>query len=152
MKTFFLLIAMVLSSWQLQAAIEIYQFDNPEHEQLYKQMTDELRCLVCQNQNLSASNSGLARDLRKQTYEMVMAGKTREDIVAYMTQRYGDFVLYRPPVKSITILLWFGPLLLLVIGIFVLIKTVNRNKQQGEELSEQQYQQMKKLLDEGEQS
>ncbi len=152
MKTFLLLIAMVLSSWQLQAAIEIYQFDSPDHEQLYKQMTDELRCLVCQNQNLSASNSGLARDLRKQTYEMVMAGKTREDIVAYMTQRYGDFVLYRPPVKSITILLWFGPLLLLVIGIFVLIKTVNRNKQQGEELSEQQYQQMKKLLDEGEQS
>mgnify|MGYP000151802030 CR=1 FL=1 len=152
MKTLLLLVAMVLSSWQLQAAIEIYQFDNPEHEQLYKQMTDELRCLVCQNQNLSASNSGLARDLRKQTYEMVVAGKTREDIVAYMTQRYGDFVLYSPPVKSITILLWFGPLLLLVIGIFVLIKTVNRNKQQGEELNEQQYQQMKKLLDEGEQS
>jgi cytochrome c-type biogenesis protein CcmH len=152
MKTLLLLVAMALSSWQLQAAIEIYQFDNPEHEQLYKQMTDELRCLVCQNQNLSASNSGLARDLREQTYEMVVAGKTREDIVAYMTQRYGDFVLYSPPVKSITILLWFGPLLLLVIGIFVLIKTVNRNKQQGEELNEQQYQQMKKLLDEGEQS
>lgn len=152
MKTLLLLVAMVLSSWQLQAAIEIYQFDNPEHEQLYKQMTDELRCLVCQNQNLSASNSGLARDLRKQTYEMVVAGKTRENIVAYMTQRYGDFVLYSPPVKSITILLWFGPLLLLVIGIFVLIKTINRNRQQGEELNEQQYQQMKKLLDEGEQS
>ncbi|NOQ94005.1 MAG: cytochrome c-type biogenesis protein CcmH [Methylophaga sp.] len=149
MKKWLGVIFLMLSSIQLQAAIEIYQFEQAEHEQLYKQMIDELRCLVCQNQNLSASNAALAKDLRQQTYEMVTNGKSHAQIVDYMTQRYGDFVLYRPPVKSSTALLWFGPFILLFAGLMVLIITLKNRKQIIDEpLSEQQKTQLKQLLDE----
>jgi len=144
------IIGLLLLSLQVQAAIEVYQFDYPEQEKLYKQMTDELRCLVCQNQNLSASNAALARDLRQQTYQMIMNGKSHDDIVSYMTQRYGDFVLYRPPFKSITVLLWFGPLVLLLLGVWLLIRSLNKNNKSTEHiLSKDQYLQMKNLLEKG---
>lgn len=142
---------LILFSFQVQAAIEIYQFEQAEQEKLYNQMIDELRCLVCQNQNLSASNSALARDLRKQTYQMVIDGQSHKQIVDYMTQRYGDFVLYRPPVKPSTALLWFGPIILLFIGILVLISTLKkRNQIIDEPLSDDQHKHIKKLLDNGE--
>jgi len=142
---------LILSSFQVQAAIEIYQFEQPEQEKLYNQMIDELRCLVCQNQNLSASNAALARDLRKQTYQMVVDGQSHAQIVDYMTQRYGDFVLYRPPVKASTALLWFGPIILLFIGVIVLISTLKkRNQVIDAPLSDDQHKQIKKLLDDGE--
>jgi cytochrome c-type biogenesis protein CcmH len=142
---------LILSSFQLQAAIEIYQFEQPEQEKLYNQMIDELRCLVCQNQNLSASNAALARDLRKQTYQMVVDEQSHAQIVDYMTKRYGDFVLYRPPVKPSTALLWFGPIILLFIGVVVLISTLKkRNKLIDEPLSDDQHKHIKKLLDDGE--
>jgi len=151
MKKWIVLLFLMFFSVQLHAAIEIYQFEKAEHEQLYKQMIDELRCLVCQNQNLSASNAGLARDLRQQTYEMVTSGQSHQQIVDYMTQRYGDFVLYRPPVKSSTALLWFGPFILLLIGLTVLIVTLKKRKQLTEEsLTDEQHSQMKHLLDDGE--
>ena len=144
-------ILLILFSFQVLAAIEIYQFDQPEQEKLYNQMIDELRCLVCQNQNLSASNAALARDLRKQTYQMVIDGQSHAQIVDYMTQRYGDFVLYRPPVKPSTALLWFGPIILLFVGVMVLIATLRkRNKLVDEPLNDDQHQQIKKLLDDGE--
>ena len=143
---------LILASFQVQAAaIEIYQFEQPEQEKLYNQMIDELRCLVCQNQNLSASNAALAGDLRKQTYQMVIDGQSHAQIVDYMTQRYGDFVLYRPPMKPSTALLWFGPIILLILGIIVLISTVkNRNKLVDEPLNDDQQKHIKKLLDDGE--
>ena len=144
-------ILLILFSFQVLAAIEIYQFDQPEQEKLYNQMIDELRCLVCQNQNLSASNAALARDLRKQTYQMVIDGQSHAQIVDYMTQRYGDFVLYRPPVKPSTALLWFGPIILLFVGVMVLIATLRkRDKLVDEPLNDDQHQQIKKLLDDGE--
>jgi len=151
MKKWVYLLFLMFTSVQVHAAIEIYQFEQPEHEQLYKKMIDELRCLVCQNQNLSASNAGLARDLRQQTYEMVTSGQSHQQIVDYMTQRYGDFVLYRPPVKLSTALLWFGPFILLLIGLRVLNITLKKRKElTNEPLSDEQQSQMKHLLDNGE--
>jgi len=151
MMTKWIGIALLMLSVQLHAAIEMYQFEQPEHEQLYKKMIDELRCLVCQNQNLSASNAGLAQDLRQQTYEMVSKGQSQQQIVDYMTQRYGDFVLYRPPVKLSTVLLWFGPIIMLLMGLIVLMMSLKKRKQATDEaLSEEQQLRMKQLLDKGE--
>jgi cytochrome c-type biogenesis protein CcmH len=91
--------------------------DDPLLEQRLMNLATELRCLVCQNQSLADSHADLAVDLRNQVREQMKAGKTDDEIRAWLTQRYGDFVLYRPPVKSTTALLWFGPLLLLLVGL-----------------------------------
>jgi cytochrome c-type biogenesis protein CcmH len=111
-----------------QATIETYTFATPAQEQAYKHLIDELRCLVCQNQNLADSNAELAQDLRRKTYEMVKAGKSSEEIVDYMVQRYGDFVLYRPPLKGTTLALWVGPFLILAIGVVVLLRVITRRR------------------------
>ncbi len=88
----------------------------------------ELRCLVCQNESIAASRADLAVDLRQQIREQIQAGRTDHDIRAYMVERYGDFVLYRPPLKPTTLLLWFGPLLLFAFGILLLGITLRRRK------------------------
>ena len=94
---------------------------DPEMEKRVNDITGELRCLVCQNQTIADSHAELAIDLKNQVRDMVKNGQTQEQIVDYMVQRYGDFVLYRPPVKNTTILLWTGPFLLLAIGLIVLV-------------------------------
>ena len=86
----------------------------------------EVRCLVCQTQTIADSNAGLAVDLRNQVRDMLRQGKGREQIVSYMTDRYGDFVLYRPPLKESTALLWFGPAALLLVGLVVLVLILRR--------------------------
>ncbi len=107
----------------VHAAIEALSFKDAATEAEYKELIQELRCLVCQNQNLAGSDADLAKDLRHQTYTMLQQGKSRAEVVDYMVNRYGDFVLYRPPVKSSTMLLWTGPFaLLLLVLIVVLIK------------------------------
>jgi len=113
-----LLLTLALVSFTAAARIEVHTFDTPEQEALYKQLINELRCLVCQNQNLADSNAELAQDLRQQTYEMVKKGASRDDVVDYMTSRYGDFVLYRPPFKASTAMLWIGPFVILGTGVF----------------------------------
>ena len=105
-----------------QAAIEAYEFDSPEMEADYNQLIDELRCLVCQNQNLAGSDAELARDLRRETYDMLREGKSPDQVVDFMVERYGDFVLYRPQFKSSTYLLWVGPFLLLLGVLVVLVR------------------------------
>ena len=89
-------------------------------------ITSELRCLVCQNQTIADSHADLAVDLRNQVREMLKKGQTQEQILAYMTQRYGDFVLYRPPLKESTALLWFGPAALLLGGLAVLMVVLRK--------------------------
>lgn len=129
------------------ASIEAHTFQNPQQEALYHEMIAELRCLVCQNQNLADSNSALAQDLRNKTYEMVVAGSSREEIVDFMVSRYGDFVLYKPPVKSSTLLLWAGPLLFLLLGLGVLFAILrNKRKQAVPALSEADQQRAEQLL------
>jgi len=129
------------------AAIEAYKFEDDATEAEYKALIAELRCLVCQNQNLAGSDADLAKDLRQQTYEMLQAGKSREQIVEYMVTRYGDFVLYRPPVKSSTLLLWAGPFGLLVIVLIVVVFRI-RKADPVEAPEQQTLEQAKNLLSE----
>jgi cytochrome c-type biogenesis protein CcmH len=110
------------------AAIEAYEFKDKATEQEYHTLIKELRCLVCQNNNLADSNADLAKDLRQQTYEMLQQGKNRQQIVEYMVDRYGDFVLYNPPVKSDTVLLWFGPFALLLLVLIMVIVKVRKTR------------------------
>jgi cytochrome c-type biogenesis protein CcmH len=105
-----------------RAAIEAYEFDSPQMEADYNQLIDELRCLVCQNQNLAGSDAELAQDLRRETYEMLQEGKSQQQVVDFMVARYGDFVLYRPQFKSSTYLLWLGPFLLLVVVLAIVVR------------------------------
>ena len=110
------------------ARVEVHDFDSPDQEQRYNKLIEELRCLVCQNQNLADSNAELAVDLRRKTYEMVKQDKTEREIASYMVDRYGDFVLYRPPLNSNTLLLWIGPFIILLIGVGLLIRTIRRRR------------------------
>ena len=92
---------------------------SPEAERRLKKLSEELRCLVCQNQTLADSNAELAGDLRNQVIELISSGRSDEQIKSYLVERYGDFVLYRPPVQSNTLLLWFGPFGLLFAGVAI---------------------------------
>lgn len=105
-------------------------FEDPAKEARYEQLVAELRCLVCQNESIAESNAELAQDLRQRVHEMIAAGKSNREIKEYMTDRYGDFVLYRPPMRENTLLLWFGPALLLGIGAVVLVVTLRRRARQ----------------------
>src|SRR5947209_15816187 len=103
--------------------------EDPQIEQRMKVLTEQLRCLVCQNETLADSRADLAEDLRKEIREQMKAGKSDQEIITFLTQRYGDFVLYKPPVKSTTYLLWFGPFVLLLAGIVVLYLYLGRRKE-----------------------
>jgi len=119
--------AVVLAASALAAAKEAPpEAADPAIEARMVRITSELRCLVCQNQTIADSNAGLAVDLRRETRDMLKQGKSDAEIVDYMTARYGDFVLYRPPLRATTALLWFGPALLLLIGAGVLVFTLRR--------------------------
>ncbi len=132
------------------AQTEMVLFDHPEQRERYQALIAELRCLVCQNQNLADSNADLARDLRAKTYEMVRAGKGREEVIDYMVNRYGDFVLYRPPFKSTTVVLWASPFLLLLIIVFIAWRKIRSGAQSSRNvLSDEQLQPIKSLLERG---
>jgi cytochrome c-type biogenesis protein CcmH len=101
--------------------------EDPVLEARLKAMSQELRCLVCQNTTLADSSAPLAEDLRKEIREQLRAGKTDKEVIDYLVARYGDFVRYRPPVNNETALLWFGPFLLLIIGGFVLFRVLKKH-------------------------
>ena len=125
------LLVLCLVGWlaPVQASIEAYQFESAEMEADYNQLINELRCLVCQNQNLAGSDADLARDLRRETYTMLRQGKSQQQVVDFMVARYGDFVLYRPQFKSNTYLLWLGPFLLLLVVLGLLIRRLRASAQ-----------------------
>jgi len=101
---------------------------DPALEKRVMALSSELRCLVCQNQTIADSNADLASDLRKEIREKMQQGASNSEIIDFMVARYGDFVLYRPPLKTTTFLLWFGPLLLLAAGALVLVRLVRRRR------------------------
>jgi cytochrome c-type biogenesis protein CcmH len=103
--------------------------DDPVLEERLMNLSRELRCLVCQNETLADSRADLAVDLRNEIREQMKAGKTDQEIIAFLTARYGDFVLYRPPVKATTYLLWFGPFVLLLGGLFMLFRYLKQRRQ-----------------------
>lgn len=144
------LIVSVVLSFALPALavqIEFHTFENPQRERLYLDLIAELRCVKCQNQNLAESNAELARDMREKTYAMITDGKSRDDVVNYMTARYGDFVLYKPPFKSKTLLLWIGPPILLFLSLFFLLRIVrNQSNQKTEQLSDAERESVRSML------
>ncbi|MDI9818589.1 cytochrome c-type biogenesis protein CcmH [Tatlockia sp. PL877] len=105
------------------AANTIYPFETARQEAQFSHLLKELRCLVCQNQDLADSNASLAKDLRQQVYQFVREGKSDSEIIGYLTDRYGDFILFKPPVKPLTALLWFGPALFLLAGLVIFWRT-----------------------------
>ncbi len=119
---------------------------DPALEDRVTAMATELRCLVCQNQTLADSNAPLAVDLRNQIREKMRQGASERDIVDFMVARYGDFVLYRPPFKASTLLLWLGPLLLLAAGLFTLFFNLTRRRAPENELGEAEHARAAKLL------
>lgn len=129
------------------ALIEARHFDDPARKQLYEKLIGELRCLVCQNENLAASSADLAGDLRQEAYEMVEKGANEQEVLDYMTARYGQFVLYRPRFEPVTVLLWAGPGLLLAIGLGVVVMLVRRRRAGTEELSDDKRRQARSLLE-----
>lgn len=114
-------------------AIDPHTFETEEQRITYQQLTEELRCLVCQNQNIADSDASLAQDLRREVAEMVQSGQTATQISDFMVERYGDFVQYKPPVRIDTIMLWVLPLLVFLIAAFVLIRTIKRSGEESEQ-------------------
>jgi cytochrome c-type biogenesis protein CcmH len=127
--------ALPLGAWAIDSDIA---FDSPEQEERYDRLVNELRCLVCQNQTIADSNADLAKDLRRQTLEMLRQGKSDEEILTFMTDRYGDFVLYRPPVKPTTWLLWGAPMILLLIGIIGTLMVITRRSRDAADIEPDQ--------------
>lgn len=171
-STLFALIALMFTLGSVsslsQAAIEVFEFDNPKQEAQYKALIEEFRCPKCQNQNLAGSDSVISQDLKRKTYEMVMAGQSDAQIREYMYERYGDFISYKPPVRPSTWILWyFPPIILLILVAGWLLRTKANSKRPlavqnagdetfkssefdleniGSDLSSEEAQKLKKLL------
>ena len=114
-----------------QSVFEPRDFTSPENEQRYRSLVAELRCLVCQNQNIADSNADLASDLRREVYRMVEDGQSAEEIAGFMVARYGEFVRYRPAIRGETLLLWAGPFVFAAAGLTVLFLHLRRSRREG---------------------
>ena len=141
-----LIILLMVLAPSVNAADDPLEFTNPAQEQRYLTLIEGLRCLVCQNQSLADSNADLAQDLRQEVYRLLIEGDDNEDIIKYLVARYGDFVLYRPPFKSTTYLLWLAPVIFLMIGICITIIFVR--KQQFHALNEEEQEVADQILNE----
>ncbi|AEF21936.1 cytochrome c-type biogenesis protein [Pseudomonas fulva] len=134
-----------------QAAIDTYEFASEAERDRYRQLTEELRCPKCQNQNIADSDAPIAMDLRAEIYRMLEAGDSNAQIIDYLVARYGDFVLYKPPVSGRTLLLWYGPAALLVGGFIVLAVIVRRRRKSdgpaATGLSSEEQQRLAQLLE-----
>lgn len=132
------------------ASIDAYQFSSPQNEALYNELIDEVRCPKCQNQTVAESDADLSQDIKDKIFEMVEQGKNKDDILAFMIDRYGYFVHYQPPVKKTTWVLWYGPFLFLlvaVLGVFFWMRARNKAaRDEPSELDEAQQARMQALL------
>lgn len=108
------------------AGIDTYEFDSEGDRERYNRFIDELRCPKCKNQNLAGSNSPIAQDLRRELYRLIQEDKGDDSIIDFMVSRYGDFVLYRPPLQKNTYVLWYGPVAMLLLGIVILALIIYR--------------------------
>ena len=138
-------IGLLLIQAPFAESIEANDFDTIEQQGRYTQLIENIRCPVCQGQSIGGSNSGLAKDLREKVHEMILDGKPDADIYSYMVERYGDFVVYKPPLNIKTFLLWFAPLLVMIISLFFLFRSTRQNKEKTFSLSSN-LEKAKKLL------
>lgn len=130
----------------VHAGIEVHKFTTPEQEARFKKLTEELRCLVCQNQNLADSTAPLAKQLREDAYEMIRNGKSDKEVIDFMVQRYGDFVLYSPPLKPTTYVLWIGPFVLLLLAVIILQLIIRRSRNKTVTIDNNEFEKARKLL------
>ncbi len=135
MRSIFLLLFFLFigTGYANAVPIETFHFDSKKNEQLFHKLSEELRCLVCQDENIANSNAGLAKDLRLQVYKMLRRGKTEKEVLAFMVDRYGDYVLFRPPFKPLTWLLWIGPVVLFGFALIYVISIVRNQSKRKEE-------------------
>lgn len=140
----------VALSFSAFAAIDTYQFKSPQQEQDYREITAQLRCPKCQNTNIAASDSIIAADMRTKVFQLLNEGQDRQQIVAYMVARYGNFVTYEPPVMPSTLILWLGPVLVVIIGAGMIFMRARRRavlrENNSEEMSQQEKQRLAQLL------
>jgi cytochrome c-type biogenesis protein CcmH len=129
-----------------QGAIEAFSFENPEQEHRYQALTEEFRCPKCLNTNLAGSDAPIAADLRAAIHRLIVEGKSDDDIRTYLHDRYGDFVLYNPPLRTGTALLWFAPAALIVIGLIVIGVMVSRRRGATTLLSDAEQARLTQLL------
>ena len=123
----------LLFSVSASAAIDALNFSSPQQEDDYHALTQELRCPQCQNNNIADSNAVIAVDMRGKVFELLQEGKSKQDVVQYMVDRYGNFVTYDPPLTPITMILWGAPILFILLGVLVLFR---RKHSQGERVSQ----------------
>ncbi|MBA1148120.1 cytochrome c-type biogenesis protein CcmH [Ectothiorhodospiraceae bacterium WFHF3C12] len=146
-----LLLALMLLGTAMPVAaltMDSYEFESEAERERFRELLAELRCLVCQNESLADSQADLAGDLREQVYEQMQQGKTNGEITEYLVARYGDFVRYRPPVTPGTYLLWFGPPVILLLGLFFAVRLLRGRTGQEQQLNEAQRRRAAELLDE----
>lgn len=148
LHTLLLAALLALCTVQIQAyTLSEFTFDDPAQERDFRELIEKLRCLVCQNESLAASQADLAQDLRQEVYEMMKAGKSKAEILDFLVARYGDFVLYDPPVKPSTYPLWYGPAILAIVAAFFLGRAlIRRKKAQETEISEEEERRVQALL------
>lgn len=148
--SFALMLGLQGFSTSANAAVDTFEFATDEQQHRFRTMSDEFRCPMCQNTSLTGSNGGVAEDLRREIYLMIMDGKTDQEIEQFMYERYGDFVFYKPRLQLTTILLWFGPLLFFLVGGWIILGIVRRAKPQEKEqvvLNKDEQERLRDLLD-----
>jgi cytochrome c-type biogenesis protein CcmH len=118
----FFTLSLSLRAWAQEPLV----FESQEQQDRFDQLTKELRCLVCQNQNLADSDAQLAHDLRREVHDLLLTGRNDDEIKQFLVDRYGDFVLYQPPVQANTYLLWLAPLILLLVGAWILRASIGK--------------------------
>jgi len=144
------LVMMLSLASPAHAGLEAFDFSGRVNETRYLTLISELRCLVCQNQSLADSDAGLAHDLRKEVYALMDAGNDDAQVVEFLTQRYGDFVLYNPPLKPSTWLLWYGPFMILAAGSVLLwLNLRQRARQSDPGFTQEEQDRLKQLLCDG---
>lgn len=148
LRVLLIAVLIALSATAAPAAETLREFDSPEQRERYYALLEQLRCLVCQNETLASSSADLAQDLRDEVYRLVVReGRSNEAAIDFLTDRYGDFVLYRPPVGPSTWLLWFGPALMLLIGAAVLAVVIRqRRRAETDALSDDERRRADRLL------
>lgn len=130
-----------------QAVVETWEFDSDSQRQRYQQLIEELRCPKCQNQNLAGSDAEISADLRRELYRLLQDGRSDQEIIEFMVSRYGEFVLYRPPLDRKTAILWLAPWLMLLVGVVILLLILRRQRRNTAvaELSEADRRQLQQL-------
>lgn len=148
-KTLLLAAALIFGAAGAQAyTLEEFQFDSPAQEAEFRDLIGKLRCLVCQNESLAGSQAELAQDLRNEVYRMMRAGQSKDEILTFLVDRYGDFVLYDPPLKPSTYVLWFGPFIIIAIAAFFMLRAVlSRKPAPEDEISPEERARLQAMLD-----